>query len=215
MGAKQKKQEDDYGTAVAKVNEIVAKVLTYTTSVAKLKAKYDEQLRQSGGKEADPLVIAAKKDYDDENKKLKDEDVKLKNHVQAEHYFKQARTDFYGQRAAYNDQGFLVTASTEPRELPYQRGVRLGDVIKGACRPTYMAITVLPKPTFKIGAEKLSLEVGAYYWDEYEDVDLNTPARDPATAPPDQRYVDTQNSGLYLKVVSSVSVAAIAALSLM
>ena len=42
MGAKQKKQEDDYGTAVAKVNAIVAKVLTYTTSVAKLKAKYDE-----------------------------------------------------------------------------------------------------------------------------------------------------------------------------
>lgn len=63
-------------------------------------------------------------------------------------------------------------------------------MIAGACRPTYLAITVLPKPTFQIGDSKLSLEVGAYYWDEYKDVDLNTPVRDAATTPPDQVYVD-------------------------
>ena len=77
-----------------------------------------------------------------------------------------------------------MSASTEYDSLPYQRGVRLGDVIRGACRSTYMAITVLPKPAFQIGEEKLSLEVGAYYWDEYKDVDLNTPVRGDSTAAP-------------------------------
>jgi len=30
-----------------------------------------------------------------------------------------------------------------------------------------MAITILPKPDFLLGDLKLSLEVGAYHWDEY------------------------------------------------
>ena len=78
-----------------------------------------------------------------------------------------------------------------------------------------MAITVLPKPAFDIGAEKLSLEVGAYYWDEYKDVDLNTPVRGDATAAPDQKYKDWNNGSSYLKTISSFSMAIFATISLM
>jgi hypothetical protein len=100
----------------------------------------------------------------------------------------------------------LIKESTEYASLPYQRGVRLGDVIRGACRSTYMAITVMPKPSFQIGDLKLSLEVGAYHWDEYKDVDLNTPERGFTTSEPDRIYQDVFGlSATYLKAVSMAS----------
>lgn len=108
----------------------------------------------------------------------------------------------------------MVTDSTEYDTLPYQRGVRLGDVINGACRSTYMAITVLPKPAFQIGNKKLSLEVGAYHWDEYKDVDLNTPERGLATGEPDQIYIDVFgiNASTYMKAFSIATIATVASL---
>lgn len=48
-----------------------------------------------------------------------------------------------------------------------------------------MSITVLPKPNYKIVNEKLSLEIGAYRWTDYGDVNLNSPKREEPTKNPD------------------------------
>lgn len=96
----------------------------------------------------------------------------------------------------------MVEHEGKCRSLPYGRGVRLGDV--SDCKPTYLAIVVLPKPGFSIGDQKLSLEIGAYPWDEYEDVDLRTPVREPATTAPNSIYADPQ-AAVGLKAISSLT----------
>lgn len=48
-----------------------------------------------------------------------------------------------------------------------------------------MSITIMPKANFELGDKKLSLEVGAYHWDEYSDVNLITPERGLTTSEPD------------------------------
>lgn len=137
----------------------------------------------------------------------------LDEHIMAEMYFKKKLEEFMGQRPIYDSRNFITNpdATEEYRNLPYQRGVRLDDVVNGACRPTYMSITVLPKPTFQIGNEKLSLEIGAYYWDEYKDVDLNTPVRGDATAAPNQAYIDvfSPTGASHLAAFGSFAIAAI------
>lgn len=47
-----------------------------------------------------------------------------------------------------------------------------------------MAITILPKANYKIVNEKLSLEIGAYRWTDYGDVNLNSPKREEPTVNP-------------------------------
>jgi len=59
---------------------------------------------------------------------------------------------------------------------------------------------------------KLSLEVGAYHWDEYTDVNLVTPVMEDATTPPDQEYIDVYSTGsVYLNAVTFVSAVAVLA----
>jgi len=57
--------------------------------------------------------------------------------------------------------------------------------------------------------------VGAYHWDEYKDVDLNTPERGLTTAEPDQIYTDVfgnPNGCSILKVMLMTTLAAFASL---
>lgn len=148
MTEEQKQVEGNYNKAVFATNaklqiqiQKTATVASREAELAALKADFSNINREADIQAKEQEIATAKQEQTSAQNVLKD-------HVLAEKYFKWKKEEFIGTRAVYDSRNFMITPSTEYDSLPYQRGVRLDDVVNGACRSTYLAITVMPKPAF-------------------------------------------------------------------